>query len=125
MLEVNEEKGVNKNACYALSCLCTTQYGFQLCLQYLTIFHRILLATETILLSIEHETVWFALMCLRTIAQYDGASEHLCYTKTLPEKLRQIREKWIKYKDIQDEAKLLWYMIHKNTRPNPPKIDGN
>jgi hypothetical protein len=62
MLQINEEKGVNKNACYALSCLCTTQYGFQLCLQSITTFHRILLAIETILLSIEHETVWFALM---------------------------------------------------------------
>jgi hypothetical protein len=62
MLEVNEEKGVNKNACYALSCLCTTQYGFQLCLQYLTSFRQILLAIETILSSIENETVWFALM---------------------------------------------------------------
>ena len=62
MLEVNAEKGVNKNACYALSCLCTTQYGFDLCLQSLSAFHPILLAIETILLSIEHETVWFALM---------------------------------------------------------------
>ncbi len=62
MLEINEEKGVNKNACYALSCLCTTPYGFQLCLQYLTIFRRILLAIETTLLSFEHENVWFALM---------------------------------------------------------------
>lgn len=62
MLEFNEEKGVNKNACYALSCLCTTQYGFQLCLQYLTTFRRILLAMETILFSFEHENVWFALM---------------------------------------------------------------
>jgi hypothetical protein len=62
MLQINEEKGVNKNACYALSCLCTTQYGYQLCLQSITIFYPILLAIETILLSIEHETVWFALM---------------------------------------------------------------
>ena len=62
MMEVNEEKGVNKNACYALSCICTTQFGFQLCLQYLNTFQRILLAIETILLSIDHETVWFALM---------------------------------------------------------------
>ena len=62
MLEVNEEKGVNKNACYALSCLCTTSYGFQLCLQYLTTFRRILSAVETILSSLEQETVWFALM---------------------------------------------------------------
>ncbi|CAF0972066.1 unnamed protein product [Adineta steineri] len=62
MLEVNEEKGVNKNACYALSCLCTTQFGFQICLQYLPTFHRIILAIETLLISIEHETVWFALM---------------------------------------------------------------
>jgi hypothetical protein len=62
MLEANEEKGVNKNACYALSCLCTTQLGFKLCLQYLPTFHQILLAVETILSSIEHETVWFALM---------------------------------------------------------------
>ncbi|CAF3403831.1 unnamed protein product, partial [Rotaria sp. Silwood2] len=111
MLEINEEKGVNKNACYALSCLCTTHYGFQLCLQYLTVFHRILFAIETILSSNEHENIWFALMCLRTIAQYDGANDHLCYSKTLPEKLKQIRDKWITHKDIQDEAKLLWYMI--------------
>ncbi len=62
MFEVHEEKGVNKNACYALSCLCTTAYGFQLCLQYLTNFRRILLAIEKILFSLEHETVWFALM---------------------------------------------------------------
>ncbi|CAF5210154.1 unnamed protein product, partial [Rotaria magnacalcarata] len=62
MLELNEEKGVNKNACYALSCLCTTRYGFQLCLQYITSFHRILLVIETILLSMENENVWFALM---------------------------------------------------------------
>ncbi len=62
MLEINEEKGVNKNACYALSCLCTTPYGFQLCLQYLNTFRRILSAVETILLSLEQETVWFALM---------------------------------------------------------------
>lgn len=62
MLEAQEEKGVNKNACYALSCLCTTQYGFDLCVQSQTTFHRILQAVETILLSLEHETVWFALM---------------------------------------------------------------
>ncbi len=62
---------------------------------------------------------------MRTIAQYDGASEYLCYSKNLPEKLKEIKEKWIKHKDIQDEAKLLWYMIHKNLKPNRPKIDGN
>jgi hypothetical protein len=62
MLEINEEKSVNKNACYALSCLCTTPFGFQLCLQYLTTFRRILSAIETILFSLEQETVWFALM---------------------------------------------------------------
>ena len=61
-LEITEDKGVHKNACYALSSLCTSQYGFQLCLQSLSTFHRILLAIETILLSIDHETVWFALM---------------------------------------------------------------
>ena len=62
---------------------------------------------------------------MRTIAQYDEANEHLCYSKTLPDKLKQIREKWYKYKDIQNEAKLLWYMIHKNIKPNRPRIDGN
>lgn len=62
MLEAHEEKGVNKNACYALSCLCTTQYGFEICLQSISIFHRILLAIEATLSSTEHETVWFALM---------------------------------------------------------------
>jgi hypothetical protein len=61
---------------------------------------------------------------LRTIAQYDGASEHLCYSNTLTDKLKQIKKKWNKYKDIQDEAKLLWYMLHKNIKPNRPKIDG-
>ena len=62
MLEINEDKGINKNVCYALSCLCASQYGYQLCLQSITLFRRILVSIETILLSIEHETVWFALM---------------------------------------------------------------
>ena len=62
MLEAHEEKGVNKNACYALSCLCTTQYGFEICVQSISTFHRILLAIEAILSSTEHETIWFALM---------------------------------------------------------------
>ncbi len=62
---------------------------------------------------------------MRTIAQHDGANDHLCYSENLTGKLQQIREKWNKYKDIQDEAKLLWYMIHRNTKPNRPKIDGN
>ncbi|UJR32015.1 hypothetical protein I4U23_019485 [Adineta vaga] len=123
MLEINEEKGVNKNACYALSCLCTTQFGFQLCLQYLNTFHRILLAIETIVSSIDHETVWFALMCLRTIVQYDGANEHICHSKTVTEKLIQIRANWMNDKDIQDEARILWYMIHRNIKPERPKID--
>ncbi len=57
--------------------------------------------------------------------QYDGASEHLYHSKTLIDKLKQIRDKWIKYKDIQDEAKLLWYMMHKNIKPDRIKIDGN
>jgi hypothetical protein len=69
--------------------------------------------------------VFFVIRCLRTIAQYEGASEHLCYSKTLPEKLRQIRGTWNRYKDIQDEARLLWYMIHKHIKPNRPKINGN
>jgi hypothetical protein len=62
MLKINDDKGIDKNACYALSCLCKSQYGFQLCLQSITIFRQILLTIETILLSTEHETVWFALM---------------------------------------------------------------
>lgn len=62
--------------------------------------------------------------CLRTIAQYDGANEQLCYSKNLPEKLKQVRQKWYSSKDIQDEAKLLWYMIHRNIKPNRPKITG-
>ncbi|CAF3805071.1 unnamed protein product [Adineta steineri] len=123
MLEVNEEKGVNKNACYALSCLCTTQFGFQLCLQYLPTFHRIILAIETLLISIEHETVWFALMCLRTIAGHDGASEHILRSKTIIDKLKQIRDKWNKYQDVQEEARGLWYLLHRNIKPNRPKID--
>ena len=62
MLEINEDKGINKNVCYALNCLCASQYGYQLCVQSITLFRRILLAMEAILVSVEHETVWFALM---------------------------------------------------------------
>jgi hypothetical protein len=62
MLEAHEDKGVNKNACYALSCICTSDYGFQLCRQSLAIFRRILQAIESILDSMEHDSVWFALM---------------------------------------------------------------
>ena len=62
MLKINDDKGLNKNACYALSCFCSSEYGLQLCLQHLTIFHHILLSIETILRSTEQETVWFALM---------------------------------------------------------------
>ena len=69
--------------------------------------------------------LFFVKRCLRTVAQYDGASEHLCYSKTLIETLKEIRDKWKKNKDIQDEARLLWYMIHKNIKLNRPKIDGN
>ncbi|CAF3077821.1 unnamed protein product [Rotaria sp. Silwood2] len=123
MLEINEDKGINKNACYALSCLCTSQYGFQLCLESITLFRRILIAIETILLSMEHETVWFALMCLTTIAKYNGAYEHLCYSQKLLGIIKQVQEKWIEFKDIQDESKLLWFMIHKNINPKQPKID--
>ncbi len=57
--------------------------------------------------------------------QNDGANEHLYHSKILIDKLKQIRDKWIKYKDIQDEAKLLWYMMHKNIKPDRIKIDGN
>ncbi|CAF3561895.1 unnamed protein product [Rotaria sp. Silwood1] len=123
MLEINEDKGINKNACYALSCLCTSQYGFQLCIESIILFHQILIAIEKILLSIEHETVWFALMCLTTIAKHNGAYEHLCYSKNLLEIIKQIQEKWIEYKDIQDESKLLWFMLNKNIKPKQPQID--
>ena len=62
--------------------------------------------------------------CLRTIAQYDGANEHLFYSKTLTDNLKQIRNKWIRNKDIQNETKLLWYMLHRDTKPDRPIIDG-
>lgn len=61
--------------------------------------------------------------CLRTIAQYNGADEHLCYSKTLPDKLKDIREKWTKSTDIQEEAKALWYIIHRNVKPGRVHID--
>jgi hypothetical protein len=60
---------------------------------------------------------------LTTIAKHDGASEHLCYSKNLLGIIKQIEEKWIEFKDIQDESKLLWFMIHKSAKPNRPKID--
>lgn len=63
--------------------------------------------------------------CLRTIAQYDGSSEHLCYSQTLTEKLKEMKIKWPKSRDIIEEAKLLWYMIHRNKKPNRPQVDGN
>ncbi|CAF4743241.1 unnamed protein product [Rotaria socialis] len=123
MLKINEDKGINKNACYALSCLCTSRYGYQLCIESITLFYKILVAIETILLSIEHEAVWFALMCLTTIAKHDGAYEHLCNSKQLTEIIKQVQETWIEFKDIQDESKLLWFMLHKNIKPNRPTID--
>ncbi len=66
----------------------------------------------------------FFFRCLTTIAKYDGASEHLCYSNNLLGLIEQVREKWSDFKDIEDESKLLWYMIHKYTKPKPPKIDG-
>ena len=60
---------------------------------------------------------------MRTIAQYEGADEHLCYSKTLPDKLKDIREKWTKSTDIQEEAKALWYIIHRNVKPARVHID--
>jgi len=68
--------------------------------------------------------VFFLFRCLTTIAKYDEASEHLCYSNNLLGIIKQIQEKWIDYKDIQDESKLLWFMIHSFMKPNPPKIDG-
>jgi hypothetical protein len=62
MLEAKDEKDIHKNACYTLSSFCTSQYGFELCIQSITIFRRILVAIEQILSSNEHETIWFALM---------------------------------------------------------------
>ncbi len=60
--------------------------------------------------------------CLTTIAKYDGADEHLCYSNNLLGIIKQIQDKWIDHKDIQDESKLLWLMIHKSIKPKPPKI---
>ena len=62
MLETTDGKEMHKNACYTLSSFCTSEFGFELCIQSLIIFNRILLAIERILSSKEHETVWFALM---------------------------------------------------------------
>lgn len=67
---------------------------------------------------------FFSFRCLTTIAKYDGACEHLCYSKKLPGIIEQIQEKWIHYKDIQDESKLLWFMINRNNKPNPPIVNG-
>jgi hypothetical protein len=61
---------------------------------------------------------------LTTIAKYEGANEHLCHSNNLVGMIQQIQENWTDYQDIQDEAKLLWYILHKNTKPKPPKIDG-
>ncbi|CAF1343175.1 unnamed protein product [Adineta steineri] len=124
MLEINPDKSINKNACYALSCLCTSQYGYQLCIQSKILFYQILVAIEKILLSYDHETVWFALMSLTSIAKYDGANEYLCYSKNLLKIIKLIQDKWIDFKDIQDESKLLWFMLHKHIKPNQPRIDS-
>jgi hypothetical protein len=66
----------------------------------------------------------FRFRCLTTIAKHDGASEHLCYSNNLLEIIKQIQEKWSDRKDIQDEAKFLWHMINKSSKPKPPIIDG-
>ncbi len=62
MLESTEETGLHKNASYAISCVCRTPFGFQLLVQSITLFHRTLISIEAIVVSLERETVWFALM---------------------------------------------------------------
>jgi hypothetical protein len=62
MMQGEQETGVAKNACYALSCLCTTLHGFRICLQLRDVFHLMLQAIEDILIHADRETVWFGLM---------------------------------------------------------------
>ena len=67
---------------------------------------------------------FFSFRCLTTIARHEGANEHLCSSKNLVGLIEQIQEKWRDVKDIQDEAKLLWDLIHQQVKPKAPKIDG-
>ncbi|UJR14720.1 hypothetical protein I4U23_001713 [Adineta vaga] len=123
MLEINVHKDINKNACYAFSCLCTTEYGYELCIQSKRIFQRILLAIEKILESANHETVWFALMCLTSIGKHEGATEYLCYSKNLWKLVKRIQNKWTDIIEIQNESQLLWYIIYPLLKPNRPRIE--
>jgi len=61
---------------------------------------------------------------LTSIGKHEGANEHLCYSNNLLDIIKQIQNNWKECKDIQSEAKLLWFMIHRNDRPPPPKIDS-
>lgn len=45
-------------------------------------------------------------------------------SNNLVEILKEIRQHWTRQTEIQDEAKALWYIIHRQTRPNQPKIEG-
>lgn len=67
---------------------------------------------------------FFRFRCLTTIGKHQGACEHLCASNNLEGIIKQVQEKWINVKDIQDEAKLLWLLIQKNAKPKAPKIDG-
>ncbi|CAF0818705.1 unnamed protein product [Adineta ricciae] len=124
MLDINSDKGIHKNACYALSCLCTSDYGYELCTQSRTSFQQILLAVEKILGSSDHETVWFALICLTSIGKHEGATEYLCRSKNLWKLIKRVRNKWKEVKEIQNESRLLWFLIYQSLKPNRPKISN-
>ena len=61
---------------------------------------------------------------MTTIGKYEEGCEQLSYSKNLLDLIKQIQENWKDYKDIQEEAKILWLMLHKRDRPSPPKIDS-
>ncbi|CAF0747156.1 unnamed protein product [Didymodactylos carnosus] len=120
MLTSTDDTGLHKNACYALSCICNSSFGIQLLIQ--SNVDDIVAALEDIVMSDERETAWFAIMCLRTLADFEDISKRLRASKKLKIKLKHSKEKWLKYNDVQDELKLLWYTLHKNIKPTPPSI---
>lgn len=58
------------------------------------------------------------------MAKYDGASEYLCSSGHLLETIEQVQNTWSQSKQIQDEAKIVWFMIHRGIKPDRPTIDG-
>ncbi|CAF1043652.1 unnamed protein product, partial [Didymodactylos carnosus] len=120
MLTSSDNVELHKNACYALSCICNSEYGIEVVIQ--SNVETILEAIENIITSDDRETVWFAVTYLRILAGFEETAQRLQRSKELKSKLKNAQEKWLKCQDIQNELRLIWHTLQKNLKPSPPIV---